>query len=176
MPELRELVPAYVWAQSAYAPGGACQACRTLVAASVLGYTSHMSQDAPLPTKSTHEEASREKFRVALASLAAAIVLTLSKLGIGLWTQSLGILAEAAHSGLDLLAAAVTLWAVRMASRPADRNQTYGYGKFENLSALIRNAPPAGHLRVDHARGLAAACDPACVSRSRTIPLSGRFS
>ena len=52
-------------------------------------------------------------------------------------TLSLGILAEAAHSGLDLVAAGVTLWAVRMSSRPADRTQTYGYGKFENLSALF---------------------------------------
>ena len=52
-------------------------------------------------------------------------------------TLSLGVLAEAAHSGLDLAAAVVTLWAVRMSSRPADRQQTYGYGKFENLSALF---------------------------------------
>jgi cation diffusion facilitator family transporter len=49
----------------------------------------------------------------------------------------LGILSEAAHSALDLVAAAVTLWAVRVSSRPADREHTYGHGKIENLSALF---------------------------------------
>src|SRR5271157_5734386 len=88
-------------------------------------------------TSSTREESSQEKFRVAVSSLLAASVLTALKLVVGLMTLSLGILAEAAHSGLDLLAAGVTLWAVRMSSRPADRMQTYGYGKFENLSALF---------------------------------------
>jgi cation diffusion facilitator family transporter len=83
------------------------------------------------------EESSREKFRVAVSSLAAACALMLLKLLVGLWTHSLGILAEAAHSSLDLVAAGVTLWAVQMSSRPADRQQTYGYGKFENLSALF---------------------------------------
>ncbi len=84
------------------------------------------------------EESSRDKFRVAIASLAAACALTLLKLLVGLSTHSLGILAEAAHSSLDLVAAAITLWAVHMSSRPADRQQTYGYGKFENLSALFQ--------------------------------------
>lgn len=82
-------------------------------------------------------ESAREKHRVALSSLLAATVLTTLKLLVGLATGSLGILAEAAHSGLDLLAAAATLWAVRMSARPADDKQTYGYGKFENLSALF---------------------------------------
>jgi cation diffusion facilitator family transporter len=81
--------------------------------------------------------AAREKLRVAVSSLLAASVLTVLKLVVGMATLSLGILAEAAHSGLDLLAAGVTLWAVHMSSRPADRQQTYGYGKFENLSALF---------------------------------------
>jgi len=72
-----------------------------------------------------------------MISLGAAVVLTLSKLGIGLWTNSLGILSEAAHSALDLVAAAVTLWAVRVSGRPADREHTYGHGKIENLSALF---------------------------------------
>ncbi len=82
-------------------------------------------------------EANREKQWVALSSLLAAILLTGTKLGVGLWTNSLGILSEAAHSGLDLVAAAVTLWAVRVSSRPADREHTYGHGKIENLSALF---------------------------------------
>lgn len=82
-------------------------------------------------------QADREKHRVALSSLIAAVLLTSTKAGVGWWTNSLGILSEAAHSALDLVAAAITLWAVRIASRPADREHTYGHGKFENLSAMI---------------------------------------
>lgn len=85
----------------------------------------------------TREDAAREKFRVAVLSLLAATVLTVLKLAVGLLTHSLGILAEAAHSSLDLVATGVTLWAVNMSARPADHKQTYGYGKFENLSALF---------------------------------------
>ena len=81
--------------------------------------------------------ADREKRAVAIASIVAAVALTTTKLTVGICTNSLGILAEAAHSGLDLVAAGVTLWAVRMSSLPADKNHTYGHGKFENLSALI---------------------------------------
>ena len=66
----------------------------------------------------------------------AAIGLTVLKLVIGLLTGSLGILAEAAHSGLDLIAAGMTLVAVRVSARPPDRTHLYGHGKFENLSAL----------------------------------------
>jgi len=82
------------------------------------------------------ETARCEKHRVAFSSLLAALALVGMKLGVGVWTNSLGLLSEAAHSALDLLAAAITLWAVREASRPADREHTYGHGKIENLSAL----------------------------------------
>ena len=78
-----------------------------------------------------------EKNRVARVSVVAAMVLTATKISVGLWTGSLGILAEAMHSGLDLGAALVTLWAVRISGRPADREHAYGHGKIENLSALF---------------------------------------
>lgn len=81
--------------------------------------------------------ASREKQLVALSSVVAAIFLTAMKLVVGLMTGSLGILAEAAHSGLDLVAAGITFFAVRVSDRPADREHTYGHGKVENLSALF---------------------------------------
>jgi cation diffusion facilitator family transporter len=77
------------------------------------------------------------KQSVALTSLAAAVALTGFKIVVGLLTGSLGILAEAAHSGLDLVAAAATYVAVRTSSRPADRGHRYGHGKIENLSALF---------------------------------------
>ncbi|MEJ5198275.1 MAG: cation-efflux pump [Anaerolineae bacterium] len=81
--------------------------------------------------------AEREKHGAALSSVAAAIFLTSMKLVVGIVTGSLGILAEAAHSGLDLVAALVTFFAVRISGRPADREHTYGHGKVENLSALF---------------------------------------
>ena len=81
--------------------------------------------------------AAKEKASVALTSLVAAVVLTSLKLVVGIATGSLGILSEAAHSALDLVAAGMTYWAVRFSSRPADREHTYGHGKFENLSALF---------------------------------------
>ena len=78
----------------------------------------------------------REKQSAALTSLVAAIALTAFKFIVGLVTGSLGILAEAAHSGLDLVAAAMTFFAVRISGRPPDRTHLYGHGKVENLSAL----------------------------------------
>jgi cation diffusion facilitator family transporter len=78
-----------------------------------------------------------EKRSVAFYSVLAALLLTGTKVVVGLWTGSLGILAEAMHSGLDLAAAIVTLWAVHVSSRPADAEHAYGHGKIENLSALF---------------------------------------
>lgn len=77
-----------------------------------------------------------EKRSAAQASLFAAVGLTAFKIIVGLLTGSLGILAEAAHSGLDLVAAAMTLVAVRMSAEPPDSGHLYGHGKVESLSAL----------------------------------------
>src|ERR1017187_4045753 len=78
-----------------------------------------------------------KKNRIALTSVLAAVFLTSIKLVIGLLTGSLGILSEALHSALDLIAAVITLFAVRIADLPADNEHNYGHGKIENLSALI---------------------------------------
>lgn len=78
-----------------------------------------------------------EKNVAALSSVIAAVFLTSMKVVVGLLTGSLGILAEAAHSALDLAAALVTFFAVRVSSKPADRQHLYGHGKVENLSALF---------------------------------------
>jgi cation diffusion facilitator family transporter len=83
-----------------------------------------------------HAVEDREKQSAALNSLVAAIALTALKMVVGLLTGSLGILAEAAHSGLDLVAAGLTFLAVRISGRPPDRSHLYGHGKVENLSAL----------------------------------------
>ncbi|HET7479583.1 MAG TPA: cation diffusion facilitator family transporter [Rubrobacteraceae bacterium] len=80
----------------------------------------------------------REKNRVTVVSLLAAVALTSAKLAAGLLTGSLGLLAEAAHSGLDTVASVITFFSVRVAGRPADTNHPYGHGRFENLSAVIQ--------------------------------------
>ena len=85
-----------------------------------------------------HVSGDAEKRRAALFSLFAAFALTSLKLAVGLYTNSLGILSEALHSGLDLLAAALTLIAVQISSKPADSDHPYGHGKVENLSALAQ--------------------------------------
>jgi cation diffusion facilitator family transporter len=79
----------------------------------------------------------RDKNKAALTSVLAAVGLTSFKIIVGLLTNSLGILAEAAHSALDLVAAVVTLIAVRLSGKPADQEHNYGHGKIENLSALF---------------------------------------
>lgn len=84
-----------------------------------------------------HQSGELEKSHAALSSVLAAVVLTTFKIVVGLMTGSLGILAEAAHSGLDLVAALVTFLAVRLSGKPADSDHPYGHGKIENLSALF---------------------------------------
>jgi cation diffusion facilitator family transporter len=84
----------------------------------------------------TSTRADREKASAALNSVGAALALTLMKAVVGLLSGSLGILAEAAHSGLDLAAAVMTYAAVKISGRPPDHEHPYGHGKVENLSAL----------------------------------------
>src|SRR6266446_1569389 len=79
----------------------------------------------------------REKRAVALNSLLAAAAITVLKLVVGISTGSLGILSEAAHSALDLIAAFITLLSVRVSDKPADADHQYGHGKVENFSAFI---------------------------------------
>ncbi|HEX6804208.1 MAG TPA: cation diffusion facilitator family transporter [Terriglobales bacterium] len=78
-----------------------------------------------------------EKRSVAANSVVAAVAVTILKIVVGITTGSLGILSEAAHSGLDLIAAIVTLFSVRVSDKPADADHQYGHGKVENFSAFI---------------------------------------
>ena len=78
-----------------------------------------------------------EKRRVALNSVLAAVFLTGLKLVVGLATNSLGILSEAAHSGVDLAAALMTFFAVKISGKPADETHHYGHGKVEGFSAFL---------------------------------------
>ncbi len=77
------------------------------------------------------------KQTVALSSIVASGAMVAMKLTVGLMTGSLGILAEAAHSLLDLGAAGLTWLAVRIGDLPADERHPYGHAKFESVSALV---------------------------------------
>jgi len=81
-----------------------------------------------------------EKRSVALNSVYAAVAITSLKIIVGISTGSLGILSEAAHSGLDLVAAVITYFSVRVSDKPADADHQYGHGKVENFSAFIETA------------------------------------
>lgn len=70
--------------------------------------------------------------------MAAAALLTALKAAVGILTGSLGILSEAAHSGLDLVAAVITYTSIRVADQPADREHPFGHGKVEHLSAFVQ--------------------------------------
>jgi cation diffusion facilitator family transporter len=78
--------------------------------------------------------------RTALVSVVAALLLIALKLGTGIASGSLGLLSEAAHSGMDLVAALLTFFAVGVAVRPADPGHQYGHGKAEHLGALAEAA------------------------------------
>ncbi|MGN6622701.1 MAG: cation diffusion facilitator family transporter [Candidatus Nitrosocosmicus sp.] len=78
----------------------------------------------------------KEKTKVALISIIASSSLALFKFVIAQVTGSLGILSESLHSGLDIMAAVMTLYAIRMALRPPDLEHNYGYAKFESLTSL----------------------------------------
>lgn len=82
-------------------------------------------------------DTTRRKTRAAAISVVSNASLVLGKLVIGLLTGSVSVMSEAIHSGIDLVAAAIALFAVRTANRPADREHPYGHGKIENLSGTV---------------------------------------
>src|SRR4051794_14648149 len=101
-----------------------------------------MAMAAAGPQQTTSERGATDaaaQQRTALLSVFAAVFLVAVKLATGLVTGSLGLLAEAAHSGTDFIAALLTLFAVRIAVRPADQEHHYGHGKAEHLAALAES-------------------------------------
>src|SRR5271170_1857926 len=82
----------------------------------------------------------QEKKRAALLSIGSAGILLCLKTFLVATTGSLGVLSEALHSGLDLVAAVITFLSVRVSDEPADERHTYGHGQFENFSAFVETA------------------------------------
>ncbi len=79
---------------------------------------------------------SSAKKRTAAISVLAAAVMAFLKLWTGINSGSIGMLSEAAHSGLDLIASIIILASVTISDRPADEAHAYGHGKMENLAAF----------------------------------------
>lgn len=90
----------------------------------------------PAPLSPVPHDFSAEKRRVTRNSMLAAAAMTVLKLAAGVLSGSLGVLSDAAHSGLDLAGSALTFVSVRVSDKPADEGHTYGHGKVENLSAF----------------------------------------
>ncbi|MBZ5502394.1 MAG: cation-efflux pump [Acidobacteriia bacterium] len=88
-------------------------------------------------TSRAQEHASHEKRLAALESVGSAVLLVSLKVFLSVVTGSLGILSEALHSILDLVAAVITYLSIRVADKPADAQHLYGHGKVENFSAFV---------------------------------------
>src|SRR2546423_1900364 len=89
------------------------------------------------PALYSTESMRAEKRAVAGNSVFAALAITAGKIIVGVTTGSLGILSEAAHSALDLIAALITYFSVSVSDKPADADHQYGHGKIENFSAFV---------------------------------------
>ena len=91
----------------------------------------------PTATPEDIEHKLSAKRSAALVSVLAALVITALKILTGVLTGSLGMLSEGAHSSVDLVAAAITFFSIRVSDRPADEDHNYGHGKIESLAAFF---------------------------------------
>jgi len=78
-----------------------------------------------------------EKIKVARLSIISNSSLIIMKLAIGIITGSVSIISEAIHSTMDLLAAIIAFFSVKVSDQPPDKQHPYGHGKFENISGVI---------------------------------------
>jgi len=77
------------------------------------------------------------KVRVARLSVVSNTLLIIMKLVVGIITGSVSIISEAIHSSMDLVAAIIAFFSVRVSDNPPDKRHPYGHGKFENISGVI---------------------------------------
>ena len=79
----------------------------------------------------------KRKTRVALLSVISNTALVLMKLVVGIMINSVSVISEAIHSGMDLVAAIIAWFSVRTSSKPADEDHPFGHGKIENVSGTV---------------------------------------
>jgi len=85
-------------------------------------------------------DAAREKLAVASLSVYSNVTLVVTKLTVGVMMMSVGVISEALHSGIDLLAALMARFSVKRSAQPADSDHRFGHGKYENLSGMVEGA------------------------------------
>jgi len=85
-------------------------------------------------------DAAHEKIKVARLSVYSNSALVALKIISGLLMGSVAVISEAIHSAIDLIAALIARYSVKMSAEPADREHRYGHGKYENLSGLIEGS------------------------------------
>jgi cation diffusion facilitator family transporter len=78
-----------------------------------------------------------KKTRAAAVSIASNASLIVLKIIAGLITGSVSLIAEAIHSTMDLAAAVIAFFSVRVSDQPADRKHQFGHGKAENISGVV---------------------------------------
>jgi len=77
------------------------------------------------------------KTKTARLSVISNTLLIIMKLVVGLVTGSVSILSEAIHSSIDLIAAIIAYFAVKVSGTPPDERHPFGHGKVENVSGVI---------------------------------------
>jgi len=77
------------------------------------------------------------KRKVTFFSLLVSIFLVIIKIAIAYFTNSISVFSEALNNGLDLVTVLIAFLAIRISTKPPDKDHTYGHGKYENLSAFI---------------------------------------
>lgn len=77
------------------------------------------------------------KSRAALLSILSNTILVVFKLAVGIMMQSVSVISEAVHSGIDLMAAVIAWFSIRESGKPADDEHRFGHGKIENVAGTI---------------------------------------
>ena len=90
-----------------------------------------MKKNQPIDSKDSYKK------KIALFSMLVSIFLVVIKVTIAYFTNSMGVFSEALNNGLDIVTVLITYMAIRISTRPADKDHTYGHGKYENLSAFL---------------------------------------
>ncbi|MBF0208017.1 MAG: cation transporter [Oligoflexia bacterium] len=78
-----------------------------------------------------------KKIFVATLSVVSNSILVISKIAVGITMGSVSVISEAIHSGIDLLASVIALFAVKKSNKPPDKEHPFGHGKFENVSGTV---------------------------------------
>jgi len=77
------------------------------------------------------------KVKIARLSVFSNTLLIIIKLAVGIISGSVSIISEAIHSSMDLIAAIIAFFSVRVSDNPPDSRHPYGHGKIENISGVI---------------------------------------